>query len=68
MESVGSVRVKVCVLNNPGIRKKMHSVFEGFFFVPMCILRPNQTKWLDRRVIHFSVLVLDSKTNVPSST
>ena len=46
----------------------MHSVFERLSSVPMYILRTKREKWLERRVILLSVSVLDSKTNVPSST
>ena len=65
---MGSVGGEVRVLKKPGGGKKMHSVFEVFFPVPMCILRTNQAKWSERRVIHISVLVLDSNMNTPSST
>ena len=51
----------VCVLKKPGGRKNKHSVFEGNFSVIMCISRSNQEKWPERRVIPFSMLVLDSK-------
>ena len=47
---VGSVVGELRVLKKPGDGKNMYSVFEGFFPVPMCILRPNQVKWLERRV------------------
>ena len=62
MELVGSVSGKVRALKKPGGGKKTNSVFEGFF-VPMCILSPNQVKWSEGRAISFSMLVLDSKKN-----
>ena len=60
----GSVRVS----KNHGSGKNTHSVFEEGGFVPMYISSPKQEKWLERRVIPFSISVLDSKTNVPLST
>ena len=53
VQLLGSVSSKVRMLKNPGDGKKMHSVFEGFFPVSMCILRPNQEKWSERRAINF---------------
>ena len=67
MELVGSVSGKVRALKKPGGGKKTNSVFEGFF-VPMCILSPNQVKWSERKVINFLVSVMDSNKNEPSST
>ena len=59
----------VLVLKKPGGGENTHSVFEEFFFVPMCISSPNQAKWSERRVIHLSMPVLDSKKiNAPLST
>ena len=58
-ELLGSAGSGVRVLNKPGGGKTMYSVFEGFFPVTMCISRPNQAKWLERRVIPLSVSVLD---------
>ena len=68
MELVGSVGIGLRALNKHGGGKKIQSVFEGYFPVPICITRPNWGKWLERRVIPLSKSVLDSKTNVPSST
>ena len=68
MELVVSLSSEVRVLKKPGGGKNMHSVFERFFPVPMCILRPNRAKWSDRRVIPLTMSVLDSKTNEPPST
>ena len=45
MDLVGSVISEVSVLKKPGGRKKMHTVFEGFIPVPMCISRPNRAKY-----------------------
>ena len=67
MELVGSLRGEVCVLKKPGGGKNMHSFFEGFSPVPMFILRPNRSKWLERRVINLLISVLDSNTNSPLS-
>ena len=58
----------VCVLKKPGGGENTHSVFDGVFSVPMCISSPKREKWSERRVIPFSMSVLDSKTNAPSST
>ena len=65
---MGSVISEVNVLKKPGGKKNMHSVFEGFSPVPMCISRPNQATGLERKVINISVSVLDSNTNAPPST
>ena len=61
MELVGSVSGKFCALNKPGGGKKMHSVFEGWVPVSMCILRSNRAKWLENRVSPFLMSVLDSQ-------
>ena len=58
----------VSVLKEPGGGKNTHSVFDDFSSLPTCISSPNRAKCLVRRVGPFSVSVLDSKTNVPSST
>ena len=42
-------------------RKNMHSVLEEFVSVPMCISRPNQATWSERRMITLSMSVLDLK-------
>ena len=60
-ELVGSVGGGVRALNKLGGRKKMHSVFEGLFPVPIFISRQNWEKWLEKRVINLSISVLDSK-------
>ena len=49
-------------------RRRCVQFLRGFFFVPIFILRPNWAKWLERRVINFSMSVLDSKANSPSYT
>ena len=36
-------------LNKPGGGKKIHSVFDVLFPVPMFISRQNQSKWSERR-------------------
>ena len=46
----------------------MHSLFERFLPVQMCILRPNQANWSERRVVPIFMSVLDSNKNVLSST
>ena len=56
----------VCQISLDVVRRCIQ--FLEIFFVPMCISRPNWEKWLERRVITFSMLVLYSKTNAPSST
>ena len=60
----GSVRV----LKKPGGGKNTHSFFNDVFSVSICISSPNREKWSVRRVVPFSVSVLDSNTNAPSST
>ena len=49
----------VRVLKKPGDGKNTHSVFDGFPPFPMCISSTNQEKWLERRVIHFLMSILD---------
>ena len=68
VELVESLSVEVCVMKKPGCGKKMNSVLKYFFPVPMCISRPNQAKWLERRVVPLAMSALDSKTRVMSST
>ena len=58
MGLVVSVGGEVCVMNKPGCGKKMHSVFEGVFPVPVCISRPNRAKWSEGRLIPLIMLVL----------
>ena len=67
VEVVREVSGSVRVLKKPGGGENTHSVLE-VFNVLMCILRPNRAKWSEMRVIPFSMSVLDSKTNAPSST
>ena len=50
MELLSSVIGSVYVLNKPGVGNNTHSVSKEFL-VPMCILSPNQEKWLERRGI-----------------
>ena len=64
IEVGGSVRV----LKKPGGGENTYLFFEVFFYLPMCISSPNRAKWSERRVITFSISVLNSKTNVSSST
>ena len=68
VEVMREVSGSVCVLKKPGRGKNTHSVFDVFLPVPMCISSPKRSKWPERRVIHFLMSVLDSKTNAPSST
>ena len=67
-ELVGSVMGEVHVLKKTGGGNNMHSVSEGFFPVTMCISRPNQAKWLERKAIPLPVSVLDSNTNAAQYT
>ena len=51
----------------PGVGKKKHSVFEGFFFFPMCISNPKFSKCRRSRGMPFSNRCLDSNTKAPLS-
>ena len=62
-----SVRSSAHELKKYWGRKNMNSVLEGFVSVPMCISRPNQATWSERRMITLSMSVLDLK-NASSST
>ena len=68
MEVVIEVRGSVRVLKKPGGGENTNSFFDDFPSVPICISSPNRAKWSVRRVVPFSVSVMDSKTNAPSST
>ena len=58
VEVVIEMSGSICVLKKPEGGENTHSVLE-VFSVPMCISRPNQEKWSERRVIPFLMSVLD---------
>ena len=68
VEVVREVSGIVLVLKKPGGGENTHSVFDVFFPVTMYSSSPNRAKWSERRLIHFSMSVLDSKANATSST
>ena len=65
VELVRSVSGNVRATKKPVGGNNMNSVFKRFFPMPICISRPNRAKWWERRVIPFSMSVLDSKKNAP---
>ena len=59
VEVVIGVSGIVDVLKKPGGGENTHSVFDVFFPVPVCVSIATRERWSERRVIPFSMSVLD---------